>query len=72
MARAMNVEKRESALKDILARANSNARRAMTISEELVASFGGQKTPRAKTALALAKRAEKLASALGKVADFQL
>ena len=68
MARAMNVDKRNSALKSILARAASNSAKAAKIAGELTTSFKGQKSPAAKSALKLAQTAAKIAAALKKAA----
>jgi hypothetical protein len=65
----MNVTKRNTALKSILARASSNSAKATRIAAELTTSFKGQKTPAAKAALKLAQTAAKLAAALKKAAS---
>ncbi len=69
MARAMNVGKRHTALKSMIARAMNNAEKAATIAAELTTSFKGTKSKEAEKALVLAKTAAKLASALEKAAN---
>lgn len=67
MARAMNVDKRVTAAKQILAKTLSSAEKATKMADELTASFAEDKTPVGKNARAVAKALSRLAAGLTKV-----
>jgi hypothetical protein len=67
MARAMNVSKRVTAAKAIMARTVTNAKRAEKMAEELIASFGESRDPEGKVARDLAKALVRLGANLKRV-----
>jgi hypothetical protein len=69
MARAMNVNKRVSAAKAIVARSATNANRAEKMAAELLSSFEKDRTPEGKKARDLAKTLTKLSGNLQRVND---
>lgn len=68
MARAMNVEKRTEALQSILTKTAQHSTKAAKVSEELIKTFDGVRTPEGKEARRLAKEALKLSKALERTA----
>lgn len=67
MARAMNVKKRQEALKAMRKRVATYAKKSLQISKELRGSFSSQSTPLAGKALAVATDAWNLAMSLKKI-----
>jgi|JI10StandDraft_1071094.scaffolds.fasta_scaffold351847_4 hypothetical protein len=66
MARAMNVSKRVTAAKAIVAKTLTSAQRADRMAEELMTSFGEMRTPEGKEARDLARQLTKLSGNLKK------
>lgn len=67
MARAMNVSKRVTAGKTIVAKTLNHAERAQRMSEELMVSFGENRTPEGKKARDLARTLTRLSENLKRV-----